>query len=125
MLQVHCLVVYKLKILYNLSPNFAEISSFIQFLLLFHCSLVCTKVVHPNNESWFLFSFSVSLSRCLFFFSLGFKMKVVQLFEDLVVDVSRVVLVLHCGIDGVPAFLQTFNCKVRNLSTVAKFWRII
>ena len=71
------------------------------------------------------FSFSFSLSRFLFFFSLGFKMKVVQFFEDLVVDVSRVFLVLHCGIDGVPAFLQTCVCKVRNLSTVTKFWRII
>ena len=72
------------------------------------------------------FSFSFSLSRCLFFFSLGFKMKVVQFFENLVVDVSRIVLVLHCSIDGVPAFLQTYGCKVRNLSTVTvKFWRII
>ena len=52
-------------------------------------------------------------------------MKVVQFFEDLVVDVSRIVLVLHCSIDGVPAFLQTYGCKVRNLSTVTKFWRII
>ena len=90
------------------------------FFLLFHRSSNGTKVIHPDNESWFFFSFSFSLSRCL-----GFKMKVVQFFKDLVVDVSRVVLVLHCSIDGVPAFLQTFNCKVRNLSTVTKFWRII
>ena len=45
-------------------------------------------------------------------------MKVVQLFEDLVVDVSRVVLVLHCGIDGVPAFLQSFNCKMQSAKFV-------